>query len=226
MARLLDVTTLAVGDEARLAAALAAASLACFPTDTVYGLGGRLAPQTAAAIVRVKGRAPDKPLQVVFPSLPLLLAGVSLGPAVRTAVEWLLPGPFTLVVPYPRGLACPAPGRLTAPDGSVLATLGVRVPDWPPAMAAMGRLPFALLASSANPSGAADAGRLDDVEPAVRAACDLLLDGGPTGGVSSTVLDLTGLERGLGWRVLRRGAAGDDEIAARLGGQRKDGNGP
>ena len=217
MAGLIELGTLSVEDEARLAAALAAASLACFPTDTVYGVGGRLSAEVAQAIVRVKDREPDKPLQVVFPSIALLLETTPLGATLRAAVERLLPGPFTLVVPYPPGLDCPPPGRLVTPGGRTLETLGVRVPDWPARMAAMGRLPFPLLASSANPSGGADAGRLDDVEPAVRAACDLLLDGGPTGGVSSTVLDLTGLEDGLGWRVLRRGAAGDDEIAARLG---------
>lgn len=223
MNRAVDLAALTAEDEARLAAALAAASLACFPTDTVYGLGGRLAPATADAVVRVKGRDPDKPLQVVFPTVALLLETVPFVPALRTAVEQLLPGPLTLVVPYPPGLDCPAPGRLRTARGTTLATLGVRVPDWPGRMAAMGRLRFPLLASSANPSGGADAARLDDVEPAVLAACDLLLDGGTTGGVSSTVLDLTGLELGLGWRVLRQGGAGYDDIAARLGGERKDG---
>ncbi|HMK92347.1 MAG TPA: L-threonylcarbamoyladenylate synthase [Thermoleophilia bacterium] len=223
MSRVVDLTALSAEGEARLAAALAGASLACFPTDTVYGVGGRLSPATVDAVVRVKGRAPDKPLQVVFPTVTLLLETVPLAPGLRTAVERLLPGPLTLVVPYPPGLDCPAPGRLTTPEGTTLDTLGVRVPDWPGPMAAMARLPFPLLASSANPSGGADAARLDDVEPAVRAACDLLLDGGPTGGVSSTVLDLTGLELGHGWRILRQGAAGYDEIAARAGGKRKDG---
>jgi tRNA A37 threonylcarbamoyladenosine synthetase subunit TsaC/SUA5/YrdC len=57
---------------------------------------------------------------------------------------------------------------------------------------------------------------LSDVAPGVRAACDLLLDAGPTSGVSSTVLDLSGLQAGRGFRVLRPGAVGTAEIAAIL----------
>ena len=87
--------------------------------------------------------------------------------------------------------------------------LGVRVPVWPPAARALARLPFPLLASSANPSGEHDPVGLSDVAPGVRAACDLLLDAGPTSGVSSTVLDLSGLQAGLG-------AVGTAEIAAIL----------
>jgi tRNA A37 threonylcarbamoyladenosine synthetase subunit TsaC/SUA5/YrdC len=90
------------------------------------------------------------------------------------------------------------------------------VPVWPPAARALARLPFPLLASSANPSGEHDPVGLSDVAPGVRAACDLLLDAGPTSGVSSTVLDLSGLQAGRGFRVLRLGAVGTAEIAAIL----------
>ena len=95
-------------------------------------------------------------------------------------------------------------------------TLGVRVPDWPPSARALARLPFPLLGSSANPSGGSDPADLSSVAPGVRAACDLLLDGGPTGGVSSTVLDLSGLQAGRGFRVVRSGALGVVEVAAIL----------
>ncbi len=154
------------------------------------------------------------------------------------AARRLLPGPFTLVVPYPDGMVFPPPGavewprgraapssgrgRRAAPTGTrprapvVVKTLGVRVPDWPHAARALARLPFPLLASSANPSGGPDPLDLSGVEPGVRSACELLLDAGPTGGVSSTVLDLSGLQAGRGFRVLRSGAIGAAEIAAIL----------
>ena len=93
---------------------------------------------------------------------------------------------------------------------------GVRVPAWPPAARALAGLPFPLLASSANLSGGGDPAALEEVEPAVRAACDLLLDAGPTSGVSSTVLDLSGLEAGRGFRILRAGATDAAAIAAIL----------
>ena len=63
-----------------------------------------------------------------------------------------------------------------------------------------------LLQSSANPSGEAEARRLADVDPGIRTAVDLELDGGELPGTPSTVVDLTRLE-GLGeYEVLRQGA--------------------
>jgi L-threonylcarbamoyladenylate synthase len=222
--RVVDLAGLRPGDGDVLAATIAAAGLICFPTDTVYGIGGVVSPATGRAIARVKGRPADKPLQVVYPSLELLLAGVTLSPAVADAARRLLPGPFTLVVPYPDGTTFPPCGRsewpaVEGPAGAAptaVRTLGVRVPAWPTAAAALGALPFPLLASSANPSGGQDPVGLADVAPGVRAACDLLLDAGPTSGVSSTVVDLSGLQTGRGFRVLRPGSVGIDEIAAML----------
>ena len=242
MNRAIDLARLRSGERTALAAAIAAAGLVCFPTDTVYGIGGVVSPATGRAIARAKGRRADRPLQVVYPTLELLLAGVALSPAVADAARRLLPGPFTLVVPYPDGVTFPPFGLVAWPaaDGAgggpddggegspreggpgggaaptVVRTLGVRVPAWPPAARALARLPFPLLASSANPSGEHDPVGLSDVAPGVRAACDLLLDAGPTSGVSSTVLDLSGLQAGRGFRVLRPGAVGSAEIAAIL----------
>ena len=241
MNRAIDLTRLGTGERPALAAAIAAAGLVCFPTDTVYGIGGVVSPATGRAIAQVKGRRAEKPLQVVYPTLESLLDGVALSPAVADAARRLLPGPFTLVVPYPDGMTFPPFGLVTwpaaggkgdpdvggesgYPEGgpgggaapAVVRTLGVRVPAWPSAARALARLPFPLLASSANPSGEHDPVSLPDVAPGVRAACDLLLDAGPTSGVSSTVLDLSGLQAGRGFRVLRPGAVGIAEIAAVL----------
>jgi L-threonylcarbamoyladenylate synthase len=253
VSRSIDLTRPGAGGQSTLAAAIAAARLVCFPTDTVYGIGGVATAATAAAIARVKGRPAGKPLQVVYPNLGLLLAGVTLSPAVADAARRLLPGPFTLVVPYPDGTVFPPPAVVEWPAGAGdrgagdhgpggpgaarrgpddrcsgdrdpgdvdlpvgVKTLGVRVPDWPRAARALARLPFPLLASSANRSGGQDPVDLAGVEPGVRAACDLLLDAGPTSGVSSTVVDLSGLQAGRGFRVLRTGAIGAAEIAAML----------
>lgn len=250
MNRLIELAGLDEHGCAELADAIAGAALVCFPTDTVYGLGGVVSPATAAALAAAKGRPSDKPFQLIYPSLVALLAAVPHSPAVAAAARRLLPGPFTLLVPYPAGMSFPPPGAVEWPAAAdeaaadraadeaaadraagqaapgrkagepiTVATLGVRVPDWPPTARALAGLPFALLASSANPSGGADPAALEEVEPAVRAACDLVLDGGPTSGVSSTVLDLSGLEAGRGYRILRSGAADAAAIAAMLANQ-------
>jgi L-threonylcarbamoyladenylate synthase len=202
-------------DAAGIAAAVDAARLVCFPTDTVYGVGGRCRPGTYEAIWAAKGREPDKPLQVIFPSLDLLAEVLRPGPGIEAALRRLLPGPVTLIVPYPPEFDGPPGGG--ARGGA--ATLGVRVPPWPPAAAVMADLPWPLVASSANVSGAPPARRLEDVAPVVRAACDLLLDGGEVGGVASTVVDLTLYAASGKWDVLREGALSQAELAAALGGR-------
>ncbi len=210
----------------RLAAEVAAARLICLPTDTVYGLGGVVSPAVAAAIAAAKGReGEEKPLQVIYPSLELLERSVAMEPRLRDAVRRLLPGPFTLVIPYPSGLRYPPPGALPAGSASVageaspsgsLATLGVRVPQWPEGAQRLAELPFALLASSANFSGEPAPRSLEEVDPRLLALCDVVLSAGPVAGLASTVLDLTAYASERRWRILRRGAVDETGVSERL----------
>lgn len=204
--RCVKLVALNEADEGVLAARIRAARLVCFPTDTVYGVGGALTPLVAAALNAAKGRDPDKPLQVIFPTPALLEAEVALAPELRAVCRALLPGPFTLVLPYPRGWTFPPPA----------ATLGVRVPAWPAAARGLQALEFPLVASSANPSGAPPPATLDEVDPALLAQCDLVLDAGPASGVASTVVDFAEYAQTGCWRVLRVGACSAAEVAARL----------
>lgn len=202
-----DLSALGPGDAGRLSGLVAAAGLVCFPTDTVYGVGGRLAPEVGMALAAAKGRDPGKPLQVIFPSRSALEAQVPLPPRLLAACRALLPGPLTLVVPYPPGWTFPSPA----------ATLGVRVPVWPEAAGVLAALSFALVASSANPSGAPPPASLEEVDPELLARCDLVLDGGRVTGVASTVVDLSAFADDGHWRILRAGAQSEAEVARRLG---------
>jgi len=210
---------------------LSAARLAVFPTDTVYGLGGTLRPEVGAAIVAAKGRDPDKPLQVIFPTRELLLKSIEFTRAMTDVLQRLLPGPLTVVVSYPAGFHYPAPasavwtrrGRLGLGSRSeTIPTLGVRVPHWPQAAAVMATLSVPLLASSANRAGEPAPSALEAVDPGLRAECDLLLDGGPSGGVASTVVDFSGYDRGCGYRILREGAVSKAQIDEMLSRKRED----
>jgi len=198
----------------QLTSALGAARLACFPTDTVYGVGGLCRPPAMEALLAAKGRDPEKPLQVIFPTLPALLTVLEPPGRLADALCRLLPGQVTLVVPYPEGFDGPPPGR----DAAGSPTLGVRVPRWPSGAVAMSWIGTPLVASSANPSGDRPARHLGEVDPGLAAACDLFLDGGELPGTASTVVDMSAYTDHARWRVLRAGALDVAAVAAALGG--------
>lgn len=226
----LDLAALDMAAALALPLRLAVARLVCLPTDTVYGIGGALSPATVEAIVAVKGREAGKPLQVIFPNRELLLATVPLGRRLTDAFLRLLPGPVTLVVPYPAGFTCPPPGEvvheerrgLGRPRRVAVATLGLRVPRWPAPARLFETLSFPLVASSANLSGAPAPATLAAVDPGVLAACDLALDGGPAGGSASAVVDLSRYEETGRWSLLREGAWSAADVEERLTRRRDD----
>ena len=186
---------------------IARGGVALFPADTVYGLatGAESAPGVRR-LYEIKGRPQDRPAAVMFFQLDDALAALpQLGQRTRGALERLLPGPVTLLLPNPErlfSLACgPAPERL-----------GLRVPDVP----ALADVRTPVLQSSANPSGGADARRLEDVDPRIREQVDLEIDGGELPGTPSTVVDLTRYEETGEYAVLREGALDAASLKRRL----------
>jgi L-threonylcarbamoyladenylate synthase len=182
--------------------------IAVFPADTLYGLA--CDPSRADAIERIhalKGRDPGKPSAVLFFS-PLAMRELvsTLGSRTRDALGALLPGPVTVVVDNPGRLyphAC----------GADPERLGVRLIEGPLAGAGV-----AILQTSANRSGEAPPSRFDDVDPDLVDRANLAIDGGELGGAPSTVVDLTAVDSGGGWSVLREGALGVAELERRLAG--------
>jgi L-threonylcarbamoyladenylate synthase len=194
---------------------IAVGGVAVFPADTVYGLACE--PDLEDAVRRLyflKHRPPDRPAAVMFFSLDLALAALpELGPRTTAALQALLPGAVTLLLPNPRRrypLAC-------GPDP---ATLGLRVPAWPEALAGLGAVRWPVLQSSANLTGETEARTLDAVPESIREAADLVLDGGELPGTPSTVVDLRAFEDQDGWAIAREGAvpaAAIDVALSRLG---------
>ena len=190
---------------------IAVGGIAVFPADTVYGLACE--PDTKDAVQRLymlKRRRPDKPAAVMFFALDLALAALpELGPRTTGALHALLPGPVTALLPNPAArfaLAC-------GPEPHVL---GLRVPSWPPALAALADVRWPVLQSSANAAGGPDARRLEEVPEDIRAHADLVLDGGDLPGTPSTVVDLRTFEAQGAWSIAREGAMSVTELSARL----------
>jgi L-threonylcarbamoyladenylate synthase len=185
--------------------------VALFPADTVYGLATE--PDSAEGVRRLyalKGRRPDRPAAVMFFRLELALAGLPELPArTRGAVERLLPGGVTLLLPNPARrfpLAC-----ADAPE-----VLGLRVPALSGALAPLAAVSWPVLQSSANVSGGPDARRVGEVDATLRAGVDLILDGGELPGTPSTVVDLTSYDGDGSFEILREGAVERDRVEAML----------
>lgn len=180
--------------------------VAIFPADTLYGLAcDPLNGEAVERIQAIKGRGERKPSAVMYFS-PLamreLVAG--LGPRTRDAVGALLPGPVTLVIANPERrypLACREdPERL-----------GVRLIGGP-----LAGTMTPIFQTSANRSGAPAPIRFDEVDSEILAAADLAIDAGELIGEPSTVVDVTGIDSGGAWEVLREGALPAAEVDARL----------
>jgi L-threonylcarbamoyladenylate synthase len=191
---------------------IAVGGVALFPADTVYGLATE--PESREGIerlYRLKGRRPDRPAAVMFFDIGLALEALpELPPETRAALERLLPGGVTLLLPneahrFP--LAC-------EPNRNVL---GLRVPKLREALAPLEKMRRPVLQSSANPSGKAEARRIGDVDKRIRAGADLILDGGELPGTPSTVVDLTGYHQGGRFEILREGAVPAEAIHDALG---------
>jgi L-threonylcarbamoyladenylate synthase len=198
-------------DVATFERCIAVGGVALFPADTVYGLATE--PDSREGVDRLyalKGRPPARPAAVMFFQRELALAALpELGRRTRAALERLLPGAVTLLVPNPARrypLACgPDPERL-----------GLRVPALDGALAPLAAARWPVLQSSANVSGGADARRLDDVDERIRRGVDLQLDGGDLPGTPSTVIDLTRWEESGDYSIVRQGALSPGDVAARL----------
>ena len=198
-------------DVATFERCISVGGVALFPADTVYGLATE--PESKDGVhrlYRLKGRRPDKPAAVMFFRLELALAALPELPGpTAVAVRRLLPGGITLLVPNPAR-------RFPLASGPTPEVLGLRVPSLDGPLAPLAGVAWPVLQSSANVSGAADARRVDEVDEAVRAGVDMILDAGELPGVPSTVVDLTRYHDDGSHRVLRPGAMSREEIEAAL----------
>jgi L-threonylcarbamoyladenylate synthase len=198
-------------DVATFERCIAVGGVALFPADTVYGLATD--PDSREGVERLyglKGRRPDRPAAVMFFRLELALEALpELGERTRGALERVLPGGLTLVLPNPARrypLAC----------GPVPERLGLRVPLMSGALEPLAAASWPVLQSSANASGGAEARSVDGVDETIRAGVDMVLDGGELPGTPSTVVDLSSYEADGSFTIAREGAVPAAEVERAL----------
>jgi L-threonylcarbamoyladenylate synthase len=192
----------------RAADVLRRGGLVAFPTETVYGLGANaLDADAVARIFTAKGRPSNNPLIVHVADAAEVAQLTSSRPdmfAQLTAAFW--PGPLTLVLPKSETV----PDVVTAGG----ATVAVRMPAHPVALALLRATQLPLAAPSANLSSELSPTSADHVLRGLAGRIELILDAGPTTeGIESTVLDLTAHPPG----VLRPGPITPAQLEAVIG---------
>jgi L-threonylcarbamoyladenylate synthase len=192
---------------ARAAQAIGRGGLVVMPTDTLYGLA--VDPFDEFAVERIfqaKGRDAAQALPLIAADRAQVAASLgALPPQAAALAEHFWPGPLTLLVPAPGGLASGVAGAT--------GRVGVRVPAHAVARALCAACGSPLTATSANLSGKPASNDPDVVWQTIGDRVDVLLDAGLTpGGPPSTILDVTGSTPVL----IRAGAIGWEEIRAWL----------
>ncbi|KKK37962.1 tRNA threonylcarbamoyladenosine biosynthesis protein [Mesobacillus campisalis] len=157
------------------------------PTETVYGLGGNAESDDAVEkIFSAKGRPGDNPLIIHIADEKQLEGFVAEVPEqARKLMKAFWPGPLTLVLEKKEG-------RLSELATAGLATVAVRMPDHPVALAVIEATGLPIAAPSANLSGRPSPTTARHVADDLEGRIAGIVDGGPTGvGVESTVVDCT-----------------------------------
>jgi L-threonylcarbamoyladenylate synthase len=190
------------------AAALRNGALVVFPTETFYAIGADpMQANALAAIARVKGRDPEKPIALIAADAISAFGIAREIPAdARLLAETFWPGPLTVVLTAREGLN----EALLGPGGGI----GVRVSPHPVAHALATAVGGLLTATSANLSGEPPARTLMQARQSLGARISVYLDGGAlTSDAPSTVVEFG--EDGC-FRILRAGVIDRDAIVAAL----------
>lgn len=196
----------------RAVAHLRAGGLIGYPTETVYGLGGRVTRSAVAALARLKGRPEGKPFLVLISSLPMAeKLGLLFNDAARAMAHAFWPGPLTLALPT---TGTRLPDQLRGPEGGV----AVRHTSHATVARLIDALGEPITSTSANRPGSPPAPGADRLAEAfadaVAAGTLLVLDGGVLGNVPpSTLVDCTQPVP----RLVREGAIPRSELRRAVG---------
>ena len=171
----------AIGDAARL---IRSGALVAFPTETVYGLGAdATSPEAVSRLYAAKDRPRFNPLIAHVAKVDQARREGLFTPEAERLAEVFWPGPLTLVLVRHFG------GSVCDLARAGLATVALRIPFHPLALALLEAVGGPVAAPSANLSGRLSPTRAMDVATALGGRVDTILDGGPCAiGVESTIV--------------------------------------
>jgi L-threonylcarbamoyladenylate synthase len=184
---------------ARAAKVLAQGGTTVYPTETVYGIGASVyLPEAVERVFEIKGRPRNMPLSVAVASFDMMGRVARIGEEDLSILRKLLPGPVTVLVEKSAYL----PDNVTAGSDRV----GIRFPDHPVALELIG-LAGPITSTSANLSGRPPPASLEELDPNIAEAVDVVLDGGRSRfATPSTLVDLAAgmvIREGAGMETVR-----------------------
>ena len=155
--------------------------LVVYPTDTVYGIGtDPMNPLSVQRLFEAKARPAEKAIVWLIDRLDRAADICELTESTQRLAAAFWPGALTLVLPRLR------------PESTDLPTQALRVPNHPAALAIIAAAGGAAATTSANRSGSPSARNAEEATDALGQHVDLIVDAGQSsGGVDSTILDLT-----------------------------------
>jgi len=178
---------------------------AVYPTDTVYGLGCDPYNDLAVeSVIRIKGREEDKPMPLLCFSISNASKICKFDVYAQKLAERFWPGALTIIVELTDRRISP---KVTANT----STVGVRVPNNKCALDLITACGGVLVGTSANRSGSPSPRSADEITGIKD--FDILLDGGKTAGVESTVVEVIDAKI----TILREGQVKRQEIEQALG---------
>lgn len=170
---------------------LTAGNLIIIPTDTVYTIACSIQSQKAIEkIQKIKNSKSTDQMSILCADITSIAKYAKISDNTFTTIRRNLPGPFTFILPATR----------KTPEKALQNrdTVGVRVPDNNIALAIIKELGCPLLCSSVEHSHTNEAEYLTDPslieENYTGQGIELVVDGGISSGVASTVVDCTGEE--------------------------------
>lgn len=187
---------------ARAVDVLHTGGVVAYPTDTVYALGCAIDSRRGAErIYRAKRMGQSQRLALICPDLAAASIYAHLSRDAFRLARRIFPGPYTLVVPASREVP-----RLLLDRRR--RQVGIRIPDHPIPLALVKALGRPLLTSSAVPPDGEPLAHADEVIEHFGHHVDLVIDGGPTPGEPSTVLEV--FDEGI--EVIRAGLGPTDDL--------------
>jgi L-threonylcarbamoyladenylate synthase len=182
--------------------------LVAIPTETVYGLAASAVnPFAINNIYSVKNRPKSNPLIVHIADIHQMSRyAINIPDVAYALAEKCWPGPLTLLLSKQNTL----PKEVTAGN----TTIALRIPNHPLTLSLLKKLPFPLVAPSANPSGYISPTKAEHVSNQLGDKIPYILNGGACSkGIESTIV---GFEEGNPI-IYRKGFITTEDITAITG---------